>query len=55
MKFKISIYETKKYKASKKKVLEFSEFKDIVDVDKKYVPTPLTKKTEKIFCCSIRL
>lgn len=38
MKFKISIYETKKYKASKKKVLEFSEFKDIVDVDKKYVP-----------------
>lgn len=38
MKFKISTYETKKYKTSKKKILEFSEFKDIVDVDKKYVP-----------------
>ena len=38
MKFKISTYETKKYKASKKRILEFSEFKDIVDVDKKYVP-----------------
>lgn len=38
MRFKISTYETKKYKASKKRILEFSEFKDIVDVDKKYVP-----------------
>ena len=38
MRFKISTYETKKYKASKKKVLEFSEFKDIVDVDQNYVP-----------------
>ena len=38
MKFKISTYETKKYKASKKRILEFSEFKDIVDVDKKYIP-----------------
>lgn len=38
MRFKISIYESKKYKASKKRTLEFFEFKDIVDVDKKYVP-----------------
>ena len=38
MRFKISIYETKKYRTSKNKVLEFSEFKDIVNVDKKYVP-----------------
>lgn len=38
MRFKISTYETKKYKTSKNKVLEFSEFKDIVNVDKKYVP-----------------
>ena len=38
MRFKISIYGTKKYKTSKNKVLEFSEFKDIVNVDKKYVP-----------------
>ena len=38
MRFKISTYETKKYKASKKKILEFSEFNDIVNVDKKYVP-----------------
>lgn len=34
MRFKISIYGTKKYKTSKNKVLEFSEFKDIVNVDK---------------------
>ena len=38
MRFKISIYETKKYKTSKNKILEFSEFKDIVDVDKKHIP-----------------
>ena len=38
MRFKISTYETKKYRTSKNKILEFSEFKDIVDVDKKYVP-----------------
>lgn len=31
MRFKISIYESKKYKASKKRILEFSEFKDIID------------------------